>query len=370
MKRNVILICIIATIVVAAITSMHVYRVLNRNAVEILYSEKKLINVLIAGTNSARANKFNFFAIAAINPANKHVGITYLPSAYRVELSDSGDEFDKLSNIDFSNYELIRRSLLKNLKLNVPFYVAINPNDVSRFTDLIGGVDLFVLDQYSDSSITVPGKYYFDGNKILQYINNVEHNSIYIKYDRIQDIVMTLFSNKKKYSKLLSLKHISKLASGIRSNMYIQEMFSLAGILEDVEFIESTIVPGGFKDKFYVVDDIAYQLYENDFLRRIVLGQGGEDPIRVKIINATSQSGLARRMRNYLNRDMVNVLEFSSSPYGQFEKSTLIGKTGDNRSARRLSEITGITIIYYVTDNTQRNNVMVIIGNDISSIQQ
>jgi anionic cell wall polymer biosynthesis LytR-Cps2A-Psr (LCP) family protein len=170
-----------ATILIAAVSSMYVYRVLTRNAVQILYSEKKLINVLIAGTNSAKTNKFDFFAIATVNPANRHAAITYLPSSYRVELSDSGNEFDKLSNIDFSNYEIIRRSLLRNLKLNVPFYIAIDSNDVSRFTDLIGGIDLFVLNQYSDISIAGSGSYYFDGVKLLEYINNVQNNSIYIK---------------------------------------------------------------------------------------------------------------------------------------------------------------------------------------------
>ena len=348
---------------------MHTYRVFTRNAVEKLYSEKKVINVLIAGTNLKRTNKYSFFAIATINPRNKYVGITYLPPSYRVELSDSGNEFDELRNIDFSNYEIIRKSLLRNLKLNVPFYIAANPDDVSRFTDLIGGIDLFVLDQFSDSSIDGSGNYYFDGVKILQYINNVQNNSIYIKYDRIQDIIMTMFANRNKYTKFLSMKHISKLVGGIRTNMYPQEMLSLADMLKEECFIVSTIVPGGFRDNYYIVDEIAYQLYESEFLSQIVLGQESESSIKVKVINATSQSGLARRMRNHINRDMVNVLEFSSSPFGNFEQSVIVGQRGDSKSAKKISDLTGISRISYVTDNTQLNNVMVIIGNDISGMQ-
>jgi len=144
----------------------------------------------------------------------------------------------------------------------------------------------------------------------------------------------------------------------------------LAEIVVNTEYVLSTIAPGSYRDGYYIVDEIAFQLYENDFLRQIVLGIASENPIRVNIVNATAQSGLARRMRNHLNRDMVSVLEFSSSPYGQFENSTLIGRTGDNRTVKRISELTGITRIYYVTDNTQLNNVMVILGNDISNIQQ
>ena len=370
MKRILIVICSIAVVLTIFISALHTHRVLTRNAVEKLYSGKSLISVLVAGTNSIRTNKFDFFAVVTVNPRNNYIGITYLPPSYRVELSDSGNEFDKLSNIDFSNFEMIRRSLLKNLKLNVPFYIAVNPNDISRFVDLIGGIDLFILDQFSDFSITGHGKYYFDGAKILKYINDVENNSIFLKYDRVQDIIMTLFTDKKKYAKYLSLKHVSKLTSGIRSNMYAQEMFSLAEILEKENAIISTVVPGSLQDGFYVVDDIAYQHYENDFLSQIVLGQESEYPIRLTIINATSQSGLARRMRNFLNRDMVNVLEFSSSPFGQFEKSIIIGRTGDSISTRKISILTGITNISYVTDNTQLINIMVILGNDISNIQE
>jgi anionic cell wall polymer biosynthesis LytR-Cps2A-Psr (LCP) family protein len=369
LKKNVILICSIAIILIICVSVIHVYGVITRNAVEKLYSEKKLINVLIAGTNSKKTSKFNFFAIATFNPETKYIGITYLPPSYRVELSDSENEFEALCNIDFSNYEIVRKSLFKNLKLNVPFYIAVNSNDVSRITDLIGGLDLFVLDQYSDLSINAPGSYYFDGDKILQYINKVENNSIYVKYDRIQDIMMTVFANKKNYSKFLSIKHIPKLVSGIKTNMYPQEILSLAEVLEEDSFILSTIVPGSFKNKYYVVDDIGYQIYESNFLSQIILGKESEYSIKVKIINATSQSGLARKMRNYLNRDVINVLEFSSSSYGRFEESVIIGKRGDGKSVKKISDLTGITKICYVTDNTQLNNVMVIIGNDISNIQ-
>ena len=364
MKKK-ILIALSIIFVLITVFIYNYYNLKTRNEVERLINEKRMINILLAGSNDQNRNRHGFFSLISINPVTNKIGITYIPPSYRIKMDSDGDNWAKIEEVDFIYFDKIKRTLSEDLKLSVPFYIKIYAKDVIRSVNLLEGIDLFLLDQIEDKTKLKFGENYFDGKRVMRYINSVEEKSIYLKYDRTLDILMSLYHNKEKYSDLNNITFITELFRDISTNLMPQELSRIASLIYEDGGILSTLLPGGFEKGFYVTDHISFKQYENDFLHRVILTNKSEPPVKVKILNGTNVPGLARKMRNRLMRDGLNVVEFGTSPFMKMQSSLIINRKGDYSAAKSVSEITGIKKVYYIVDNTELHNVLVIIGKDM-----
>ena len=196
-KLKIIIISILVSVV--GLTGLYIYRMKTRNAVELLAENKLLINVLIAGTNVYKDNKHTFYCIVSINPENNRIGVTFLPPSLKVDLSGDGDDLVRLDEVDIRDFEKLSSFISRNMKIRVPFYAILYAPDVSRIIDLAEGVNLYILDQVKGIDGLTRGLNYFDGKKVSQYINYSDDNSIYKRYDRVQDIMFTMYYNRTDY---------------------------------------------------------------------------------------------------------------------------------------------------------------------------
>ncbi len=367
MKRKQIIIAAVLSIVLLVL-GYNCYTRQTRNAVEQLIKDKKMINILVAGGNKYNDNKHRFFSILSINPINNKIGITFIPPSYRIKTG--GDDYEKLESIDFIYFDRIRDTFRDDLKMNVPFYIKLYGDDVVRIVDLLEGINLFVLDQADGGSNLDFGENYFDGARIMRYINSVPENSIYVKYDRISDILFSLYDKKDNYRKFFNEDFIEELFKSVKTNLLPQELIELGGIVYNNGGMIATLLPGGFEKDFYITDDISFRLYEKEFLQSVILDKKADPAIKVKLLNGTSVPGLARKMRNLLIRDGVNVMEFGTSPYDQQNYSMIINRKGNYEAVQKISEITGINHIYHIIDSTELYNVLIIIGKDYIGDQQ
>jgi hypothetical protein len=281
-------------------------------------------------------------------------------------MNDDGTKIKKISEVDFYYFDRIRYTLKKDIQLNVPFYIILYSRDVIRSVNLIEGVNIFFLDQMQKVSKKDFGLQYLDGEKIIQYINSVEQNSIYMKYDRILDIFLTLFNDKDNSKKLFNHNFINELFKNIRTNLMIQEIYSIADLVFKDGNIYSTLLPGDFNDGYYTVDELSYRSYQQEFLTNLVLQSEPDPNVKIKILNGTNIPGLARKLRNDLIRDGMNVVEFATSNYPAIHDSIIICRKTDLKSVKKISDMTGIGKIYFVTDTTQLSNILIIVGEDIA----
>jgi hypothetical protein len=355
----------VAAALIVLLGVFYFYRISTRNAVEKMAQNKKMINILVEGSNTYNDNKHKFYSIVSINPDNNRIGITFLPPNFRVTIDGFGRKTRRIDEIDIDNFSKISKSLSRELKLHIPFYIEIYAVDVEKIVDLIEGLDIFVLDQVRGMEGVTQGANYFDGRKTVQYINNVEANSIYRKYDRIQDILFTLYYNREKYRRFTGAKYLSHLMKNINTNLLDQELASLIKMVYDEPELMCSLIPGGLDESgCYVVDDIAYKLYEKEFLAKLVVNENSDTSIKVKILNGTNVPGLAKKMRNILVREGLNVVEFGTSPYPFMDQTIIINQKGDLAGVKKVSEILGINKIYNIVDSTQLNNALIIIGKD------
>lgn len=359
-------IAVAAGAVILILLGINEYRKGTRNVVDEIISKKSLINILIAGRNVYNENTFSFFAIISINPSNNNIGITFIPPDYRIMMNDDGSKLKKISELDFYYFDRIKDTLKKDIQLNVPFYIKIYSLDVIRSINMIEGINLFMLDQAGLNQGTPFGLQYLDGKKTVRYINSAEQNSIYMKYDRILDIILTLYANRKNFENSLNEEFLNEILKNIKTNLMPQEILSIAKIIFDTGNVDSTLLPGGFNNGLYVVDEISFRTYQQEFLTKIVTDSESDPNVKISILNGTDIPGLARKMRNDLIRDGLNVVEFGTSNYPFQHDSIIICRKCDIKAANKTAEITGINKIYFVTDTTQLSNVLIIIGEDMA----
>lgn len=367
MKNKIIWIVSLITAALLFLSVFYYFKKQTRNAVELLAENDKMINILLAGNNAYNNNRHTFYAVVSLNPENNRIGVTFIPPDFRIRTERSSDSFIRIDEADINSFKSLSASLQDDLKLSIPFYVVLYSPDVERFVDLIEGVELYILDELKIPGIHF-GLNYFDGNKLNQYINSVEENSIYKKYDRIQDILLTLYYNRNKYERFINAEFISEGMKRIKTNLLPQEIMSLAQLLYKKEAdLTCTIMPGFFtKDGFYIVDETAYKIYKNNFLKKLIVNNYPEQPVKIKILNGTDITGLARRVRRKFVSEGFNVVEFGTSPYPTFDKTLIINRKGDIGPVRKVSELIGVNRIYHSVDSTQLNNVLVILGFDMA----
>lgn len=359
-----------AALILFIFLGINYYRKQNRNVIDEIISMNDMINVLVAGRNVYNENTFSFFALITINPVNNNIGVTFIPPDYRIMMNDDGTKVKKISEIDLYYFDRIKYTLKKDIQMNVPFYVKLYSPDVIRAVNLIEGVDIFALDQAVYSTKSSFGLQYLDGVKCISYINSAEQNSIYMKYDRILDLLLTLYNDRENRKKLFSNEFIDELFKNIKTNLMANELYSIAEIVSKKGNIDSTLLPGGFDNGLYVVDEVSYRTYQQEFLTNLVVESESEPNVKIKILNGTSIPGLARKLRNDLIRDGMNVVEFGTSNYPAIYDSIIVCRKSDIKSVNKISEMTGISKIYFVTDTTQLNNILIVVGEDMASEEQ
>lgn len=369
MKRKVMIAGIAVLLTAVSLLVYYCYGVKTRNAVEKLIQKKKIINILVAGSNKDVDHKHKFFAILSINPDNKRIGITFIPPSFKIRLDDDGDHCARIDEVVVFNFNRLRYSLQKDLKLNIPFYAEVYARDVQRLVDLMEGVEMFVLDQARDVPGLNFGVNYFDGQKVMRYINTVDENSIYMKYDRILDVLMTLYKDRERLERFNNLVFIREMLKSANTNLLPQEVTGICDLVFKDGDVIATVLPGFIKDNYYVMDDITFRIYEKEFLSLLIVDKGEKEinsSIKVKILNGTDVPGLARRMRESLIREGLSVVEFGTSPYRKMTRSVIINKRGNVSAVNRVAELTGIQNIYHIIDNTQLHNVLIILGEDLA----
>ncbi len=367
MKRRYLAIGAAVMLALVVTTVYYCNAVRSRNAVEKLIQNKKIINILVAGSNRYNDHKHRFFAIVSINSENGRIGVTFIPPNFKIRLDDDGEKVARIDEVVVFNFNRLRYSLQKDLKLSIPFFIEIYAADIERIVNLIEGIDLFILDQMKNAPNFTFGVNYCDGRKVVRYINTADENSIYLKYDRILDVLMSLYDDRVRLGRFNNIDFVRVAMKSMKTNMLPREILGIFDLIMKDGDVMATMLTGYFKDGYYVVDDITHKIYEKEFLRPLIAGKNEKETdslIKLKIANGTDVAGLARRMRESLIRDGLSVVEFGTSPYKKMNRSIIINRHASIAAVGRVSELTGIPNRYHITDTTQLYNIMIIIGED------
>ncbi len=366
MKKRIIISSAILLLFILSLIGIYLYKIKTRNAVEKFIGKDLMINILIVGSNIYNENMHKFYAVLSIQPKTKKVGLLFIPPNFKVTLDEMRRSYCRIDQVDINDFTKLSSSLYRDLKLKIPFYMVLYSPDVERLVDLLGGLDLYVLDQVKDIYGIKYGVNYFDGVKASQYINSAEENSIFLKYDRIQDILLTVFSDRKDYMLYNNIEFLSEVIRTLKTNLMAQEIVTIADLLNDdkSDFICTTL-PGTFSGNgYFYIDNVSKKIYEDEFLKRLFREDNSESPVKIKILNGTEVIGLAKKTRAFLVRRGIHVIEFGTSPFPLQENTVIINQKAEIGPAKKVADLLSIDKIYHIIDSTQLNNVLLIIGRD------
>lgn len=348
----------------AIAAGIYFYRTATRNAVESLVKKKQLVGVLIAGGNRFNDHRHRFYALMAINPDTRRAGVVFLPPAMEIDLEDDGNGV-RLETIDIRDFDDMADALHKGLRVRPQFHASIYPPDVRRAVDILEGMKLFLPEPLENVYGSVFGENILDGTKTVGFINS-SSESIYKKYDRIQDIMLTLFDNREAFRPFMNRVVAKELRRNVRTNMLENEMVSVARLLAGCERIRCINLPGQMSaEGTFFTDEVAFKLYEDTFLKWLIVDEKSAPNIRVRILNATDVSGLAKRTRTVLMREGITVVEFGTSSVTGLEKSLIINNKGSNEDIALIAELTGISEIRNSVNSTELFDATIMIGKDM-----
>lgn len=355
----------IAAIIIAVFALVFLLKSMNRNHIDTMMANNQMINVLVAGSNEFNAHHHKFYGILSINPENNRIGFMFIPPDFRLDMNGKG-KYLRLGDADFRDFEDISTALSRNLKFKPTFYVELYGPDVERLTDLFGGINLYLLTQKDYITTEKYGLNYLDGGKTMRYINSVAADSIFLKFDRIQDIISTIFDHRNNYNDQLNDKLVDEALSGINTNLLSKEVMSLLKAFNKGADLQCMVVPGRMENgNSYVMDDIAQSFFEKEFIRKLVdVEQKNPDLPSITLLNGTGESGIAKRVRANMIKEGYKVVEFGTSDYPVQEKTLVINQKGNSALTRQVATYLGIGEIYNISNSTEFSSVLVILGKD------
>lgn len=355
---------LLTLLVLAGIYVYHQYTVSKRNIVAQFVENNNMINILLAGSNEYQDRRHRLFVVLSINPENNNMGLTFVPPSFAVDVNMDG-RTEKIGDVAPADFTAVARALGQELDMRIPFYTVLYSPDLSRIVDLVCGVDIFIYEKYKMTHGISFGENYLDGTHLVEYINTTENNSIYDKYDRIMDVVFALYNNRERYRKYLNRPFVELARETVQTNLNTREILSLASFFFDTSGIEWTLLPGKIDASGqYVMDEIAQTVYQESFLKKLVIEEDGEMTVKAKLLNGTRIPGLARKYRTMLMREGVNVVEFGTYENRPLSETLVIDRKGNTREAAYLSELIGAERVYQVIDSTRLHDVLVVLGKD------
>lgn len=108
---------------------------------------KTPFNVYISGIDTygsiESVSRSDVNIVASINPATHQILLTTIPRDYYVELSNTDNEYDKLTHAGIYGIETSIESIENLLDIDINYYVKVNFSSVENIVNALNGVDVY-----------------------------------------------------------------------------------------------------------------------------------------------------------------------------------------------------------------------------------
>ncbi len=234
------------------------------------------VTVLLLGSD-ARPNEAGLrtrtdtIMLLMVDPSTKHASILSIPRDLYVDVPGYG-----LNRVNtpyvFGGAQLAVDTIQYNLGIRINYYAIIDFNVFITLVDEIGGIDIDVPKDiydptYPDQSYgydpfyITAGRHHMDGTTALKYARTRHTDNDYERARRQQAVLFAIRERIVKAEMLPMLIQkapslYAPLSSGIRTNMTLDEMISLALLAQD---IPTENIRNGVIDSNYVVGYITSQ---------------------------------------------------------------------------------------------------------------
>ncbi|MEK7103125.1 MAG: LCP family protein [Patescibacteria group bacterium] len=375
------------------------------------------INVLLLGIGGAGhegSNLTDTIMIASIDPRNNKVALISLPRDLLVDIPGYG--WSKINNAHAYGEaertghgpELAEQVISSTFNIPIQYYVRMDFKGFERMVDLVGGVNVFVDNSFTDYTYPTSDKKYqvvrfeqgpqiLDGVRALQFarsrhsmMNN--EGSDFSRSKRQQKVIMAMSERVMTKQFLLNPQKINDLLStlndNISTNMQTWELVKLAQLGKSIQPSSvSTLVfddaPAGYLHS-EITDLGAYVLRPNDgtfeamgtamkeilAVKTLSIQQSGNNNTTVIVKNGTQTTGLATKVADELKISGYQITAVGNAENRDMTKNVIYdftyGKKNDELD--NLTTLLHADVIQGTSPEQDANNAdvdfLILLGND------
>ena len=356
--------------------------------------------------NNNGPSRTDSMILFSIDPATRSAGMLSIPRDLWVDIP--GYEAAKINSANFigdaqhmpgGGAALAMKTVSKLLDLQVDYYARIDFTAFVQFIDELGGVQVDIANKIEvdpigpHNTVTLkPGPQMLDGATALAYARNrYTDGNDFDRSQRQQQVIMAVRDRILNLNMLPTLIQKSpilyqKLASGVHSNLTLQQVISLAWIVAQIpqESIKRGAINLDQVTESWSYDGQQILLPRSDEIRalrdQVFSSDGPAQPVlatgdpkessknenaKVSVLNGTTSSGLASKTKDYLVSQGINVTATDNAEE-IYETTTIIDYTGKLNTRQYLAQLMNVTPdnIFSRYDPNSTIDIAVLLGND------
>jgi anionic cell wall polymer biosynthesis LytR-Cps2A-Psr (LCP) family protein len=278
------------------------------------------------------------------------------------------DRIDTLFKL--GNSQAYRSQVGRFVGLDVPFYILFSLEEVERFVDILGGIEVFIansveIDSKGKKVLLPSGNVLLDGRKVKSFLSFVDPDETDL--DRIGRVQKFLQASLKKMGDEAPFLTNSEVVPFLRRSMKtnLDQRALLAFIREIVKLDVDRMVFQRVLGTVRSVDnqDLLFPHFEGRLLRQTVKqiydslasmenAREGELAITIEILNGTKTAGLARRTREIFQSFGFEVVSFGNSDNQNVDRTAIIDRKGNPEAAARVAQVIRCTNVLTEIENT------------------
>lgn len=193
--------------------------------------ESNLENILLVGVdgdNLEKGNRSDSMIILTIDEKNKKLKLTSLARDTLADIENYGEE--KLTHAyAYGGPYLLLETINNNFGLTIDKYVAVNFESFKKIIDIIGGIEIDVLEKEVSyiPGVDRPGNQTLNGEKSLAYSRIRYADSAYVRDQRQRTVIESAYEELKQSSYLNIFNIADNILNHTNTNIPPVEVFKL-----------------------------------------------------------------------------------------------------------------------------------------------
>jgi LCP family protein required for cell wall assembly len=369
------------------------------------------VNILVMGLDyrdweGGGPSRTDTMILTTIDPVTRSAGIFSIPRDLWVDIPGFGYGkintayyLGELYQVDGGGPALAIQTVEKLLGVEINYYAQVDFNAFVEFVDLIGGIDVEVPESLridplgpKNTIYLDPGLQHLDGEQALAYARNRDTiGSDFDRAKRQQQVIMAIRDqviNLELMPELLQKSPLiyQQLASGVRTNMNLETILSLARLAVSIskegiiqrsigpDQVTMSISPDGLDillpdtDAIRMLRDEVFNVSEAFEPQAVTVNLQEltqEEAATISVLNATYTPGLAAATSDFLTAN-----EFLVSNTGNAQQvadqTSVILYTSKPYTIQRLLQVMNLdeSRIYSSYDPNSTVDIVILLGND------
>jgi LCP family protein required for cell wall assembly len=380
--KSIILLFIIIFLVLSSVVTA--YFIFRSDHIEELIKNKQNINILFSFSKDEKSFMIELFLYNSIT--NKGA-IIYIPGNLWTK-SDASNPYDEIeSTYNPTNLQPLIKRIEKITNLEIPFFIDIQFDNITKFIDLLGGITIenratLENEIYGNKVLFKKGNILLDGERVKDYLSFKKDDESAAQEDqRKQQFLKSLLTKlaDKQINEILKKPDVHPyLKSIINTNLSSKELTSLIDELKKlrtkniisrrVRGIEKTNNEGNtmlfpLEEGEYLKFTIQHTL---DVLANQEILTEEDLTVKLEILNGTEINKLAQNTAHLFRKYGYHIEFYGNADKHDYESTTVIDHKGNMEIARRVADFIKCKNVITKTDQelNAQIDVTIILGKD------